>query len=113
MALFDRTLLLISVIKHETPVIGDLTNEENMETMYDKEQLKILLNELRKSDYIVQLNGVNPSAYTINGKRIAEDKRKEKNTLNSKSGSMPGGGDIDTISAVLNDLKQKNRIMNF
>src|SRR5690348_16157580 len=113
MPLFNRILLLTSLIKHETLTIDDLAKEENMGMLPDKEQLKTLLNELRESGCIVQLNGVNPSTYTINDKGITEGKRKEKEALQNKLEPMPDRGDMDTISTILNDLKKKNQDNEF
>ncbi|MGN6618830.1 MAG: hypothetical protein ACTHJ5_16770 [Ilyomonas sp.] len=114
MPLINRIQLLNSLIKHETLTIDDLAKEENMGMIPDKEQLKILLNELRKSGHILQLNGVNPFTYTISDTGVADGKRRKKEILdNNAFQHIPGGGEMDTVSTILDDLKQKNQDNEF
>jgi hypothetical protein len=81
----DRTIVLETLIKHETLTIEDLMKKENSGVMPDQVHLKFLLEELSDSGHIVHLKGVTPLTYSITRKGIEEGVRLGKlNRLPSK-----------------------------
>jgi hypothetical protein len=71
----NRTMVLQSLIKHETLTITDIGKKENLGISPDKMHLNFLLNELLESRDIDTLNGVIPCTYTITTKGIKEGER--------------------------------------
>jgi hypothetical protein len=71
----NRTIVLNSLIKHETLTITDLAKEENLGMVPDKVHLNCLINELVESGHIHALDGVIPITYTITTKGIQEGTR--------------------------------------
>lgn len=75
MANINRTIVLNSLVRHETLTIVDITKVENLGVVPDRVHLNYLLTELMESGHIQTLNGVTPVTYTITRKGIAEGKR--------------------------------------
>ena len=75
MTTLNRTMVLNSLIKHETLTIVDIRKAENLGMIPDKVHLNFLLNELIESGHINTLNGVLPLTYTITTKGIGEGER--------------------------------------
>lgn len=75
MSNINRTILLNSLIKHETLTIDDIGKKENLGMIPDEEQLQIMLNELVENGYVDALDGVTPCTYTITNKGIEEGER--------------------------------------
>ena len=71
----NRTIVLNSLIKHETLTIADIAQEKNLGVVPDKAHLNYLINELIESGHVETLNGVIPSTYTITTKGIQEGAR--------------------------------------
>ena len=71
----NRTIVLNSLIKHETLTILNIRKAENLGIVPDNVHLNFLLNELMESGHIETLNGVTPVTYTITNKGIAEGER--------------------------------------
>jgi len=71
----NRTLVLNSLIKHETLTILDIRKAENLGVIPDNARLNFLLNELIESGHVHALNGVTPLTYTITTKGIVEGER--------------------------------------
>lgn len=72
MTTINRTIVLNSLIKHETLTITDLAKEENLGMVPDKVHLQYLIDELVESGHAHALDGVFPSTYTITTKGIQE-----------------------------------------
>ena len=68
----NRTIVLNSLIKHETLTITDMAKEENFGFVPDAAHLNYLLGELVESGHIHALNDVIPITYTITTKGIQE-----------------------------------------
>ncbi|MEJ7678034.1 MAG: hypothetical protein WKG06_09255 [Segetibacter sp.] len=68
----DRTIVLNSLIKHETLTITDMATEKNLGMVPDKAHLNYLINELVESGHAHALDGVIPSTYTLTTKGIQE-----------------------------------------
>lgn len=80
MSTLNRTMVLHSLIKHETLTIIDFCKNENLGILMegilmDKTHLNFLLTELIESGDIEKLNGVMPCTYTITKKGIKEGER--------------------------------------
>ncbi|RZK10320.1 MAG: MarR family transcriptional regulator [Flavobacterium sp.] len=71
----NRTVVLNSLIKHETLTITDMAKEKNLGVIPDKAHLNYLIKELIESGHVETLNGVIPSTYTITSKGIQEGER--------------------------------------
>ena len=71
----NRTIVLNSLIKHETLTISDVGKEENLGMIANQDHLNFLLGELVESGHINTLNGVKPVTYTITEKGIKEGAR--------------------------------------
>jgi hypothetical protein len=71
----NRTIVLNSLIKHETLTITDIATEKCLGMIPDKAHLNYLINELIESGHVHALNGVIPSTYTITTKGIQEGAR--------------------------------------
>lgn len=71
----NRTIVLNTLIKHETLVIGDLVKKENLGLTPDTTHLQLLVDELIESGHVHQLEGVTPYTYCITDKGIQEGKR--------------------------------------
>ena len=77
----NRTMVLNTLIKHETLTIVDIRKAENIGLIPDNVHLNFL-NELIESRDIQTLNGATPLTYTITSRGIAEGKRLKENTEN-------------------------------
>ena len=75
MSKLNRTIILDTLIKHETLIIKDIGKEENLGFVPNKEDLQFLLDELTESGHLTMLSGVTPFTYTITDKGIAEGKK--------------------------------------
>lgn len=73
--MLNRSIVLNTLIKHETLVIGDLSKKENLGLMPNTSHLQLLIDELIESGHVHQLDGVTPCTYTITDKGIQEGKR--------------------------------------
>jgi hypothetical protein len=71
----SRTLVLNTLIKHETLTITDLAKKENLGMVANKFLLNFLLDDLVKSGEVQTLNGVIPVTYTITDAGIKEGER--------------------------------------
>jgi len=69
-----RTILLESLIKHETLRRDDIGKIENLGFVMDEIYLQVLLDELTQSGHLNILDGITPATYTITEKGIAEKK---------------------------------------
>lgn len=78
MSNINRTVVLNSLIKHETLTITDIRKEENLGMIPDVVHLNFLLNELIESGHVNTLGGVVPCTYTITDKGIQEGERLNK-----------------------------------
>jgi len=74
----NRTMVLNSLIKHETLTITDIAKEENLGIVPDKNHLNYLINELVESGHVHALDGVIPTTYTITTKGINEGMRLQR-----------------------------------
>jgi hypothetical protein len=72
MTTINRSIVLNTLIQHETLTIDDLAREENLGLIPNKDHLHFLLSELSDSGHITILNGVEPCTYTITEKGIHE-----------------------------------------
>jgi translation initiation factor 2 beta subunit (eIF-2beta)/eIF-5 len=75
MTTLNRTIVLNSLIKHETLTIVDIRKAENLGMIPDKVHLNFLLNELMESGHVDTLNGVLPLTYMITTDEIAEGEK--------------------------------------
>lgn len=75
MTTLNRTMVLNSLIKHETLTIVDIRKSENLGMIPDTVHLNFLLNELIDSGHVRALTGVLPLTYTITTNGIAEGER--------------------------------------
>lgn len=75
----NRTMVLNSLIKHETLTIEDIRKVEYFGMVPDNVHLNYLLNELIESGHVHTLNGVTPLTYTITQKGINEGRRLNEN----------------------------------
>lgn len=75
MLTINRTIVLNTLIRHETLTIDDLVKEENLGMVPNEDHLNFLLIELEQSGHITLLEGTNPVTYTITVKGIEEGKR--------------------------------------
>lgn len=78
MTTINRTIILNTLIRHETLTINDLGKEENLGMIPNQDHLNFLLTELEQSGHITLLEGTNPITYTITVKGIKEGKRLEE-----------------------------------
>ena len=74
-AIVNRTIVLNTLIKHETLTIGDISKEENLGVIPNQNNLQFLLDELHESGFIHLMDGVEPCTYTITDKGIIESTR--------------------------------------
>jgi hypothetical protein len=72
MLTLTRTLVLKTLIKHETLILSDIAKEENLGMIPNKDHLQSLLDELNESGHIHLMDGVVPQTYTITAKGINE-----------------------------------------
>ena len=75
----NRSIVLNSLIRHETLTIIDISKEKNLGVVPDKTHLNYLINELIESGHVYALDGVVPATYTITTKGIEEGKRLNEN----------------------------------
>jgi hypothetical protein len=75
MLTLNRTLVLKSLIKHETLLLGDIAKEENLGMIPNEAHLQYLLDELNESGHIHLMDGIEPPTYTITVKGINEGAR--------------------------------------
>jgi hypothetical protein len=75
MTSISRTVVLNTLIKHETLTITDLAKKENLGMVANKFLLNFLLDDLVKSGEVQTLNGVIPVTYTITDAGIKEGER--------------------------------------
>jgi hypothetical protein len=76
MLTLNRTVLLNTLIKHETLTLTDIGKHENLGLTPNKHHLQILLDELEQQSCIQKLDGAIPCTYTVTDKGIAEGKLK-------------------------------------
>jgi hypothetical protein len=76
--MLNRTIVLNTLIKHETLIIGDLSKKENLGLTPSSSHLQLLLDELIESGHVHLLAGVSPCTYTITDRGIQEGKRLEE-----------------------------------
>lgn len=72
MLTLNRTLLLNTLIKHETLTLTDIGKKENLGLTPNKHHLQILLDELEQQSCIQKLGGAMPCTYTVTDKGIAD-----------------------------------------
>lgn len=82
--MLSRTIVLSTLIRHETLTADDIAKEENLGLVPNKEHLQLLLDELTASEHIHILSGAVPCTYTITDKGIKEGERL-KEAANSNS----------------------------
>ena len=73
--MLNRTIVLNTLIKHETLTIDDIAKEENLGMKPNEEHLQLLLDELTESNYIHILGSAATRTYTITDKGIREGER--------------------------------------
>lgn len=78
MLILNRSLVLNTLIKHETLTLIDIAKEENLGIVPNTDHLQSLLDELNESGHIHLMDGVVPSTYTITDKGIKEGERLTK-----------------------------------
>lgn len=71
----NRTIVLNTLIKHETLTIYDFAKEGYLGMTPSENHLQFLLDELVESGHIGMLSGVIPCTYTITAKGIREGAR--------------------------------------
>jgi len=81
--MLNRTIVLNTLIRHETLTIIDIAKEENLGTVPNEEHLQLLLDELTESDHVHILSGAVPRTYTITDKGIKEGARLQAEAENS------------------------------
>jgi len=72
MSTLNRTLLLNTLIKHETLTLTDIGKQENLGLTPNKHHLQMLLDQLEQESCIQKLSGAMPCTYTVTDKGIAE-----------------------------------------
>jgi hypothetical protein len=72
MLTLNRTLLLNTLIKHETLTLTDIGKKENLGLTPNRHHLQILLDQLEQQSCIQKLDGAKPCTYTVTDKGIAE-----------------------------------------
>jgi len=70
--MLNRTVVLNTLIKHETLTIDDIAKEENLGMIPNEEHLQNLLDELTESNHIHILGSAAIRTYTITDKGIRE-----------------------------------------
>lgn len=75
MLTLNRTLVLQTLIKHETLIRSDIAKEENLGMIPDNDQLQSILDELNESGFIHLMDGIQLPTYTITEKGIQEAKK--------------------------------------
>jgi len=75
MTTLNRTIVLNTLIKHETLTLTDIAKAENLGMIPNEQHLRFLLEELDESGYIQKLDGAAVSTYTITDKGIEEGER--------------------------------------
>ena len=75
MVTLNRTIVLNTLIQHETLTLDDFAKEENLGLVPNTHHLRLLLEELEGDSYVQQLSGTALCTYTITDKGIAEGKR--------------------------------------
>ena len=75
MSTLNRTIVLNTLIKHETLTLGDIAKKENLGVVPNEMHLKFLLDELNESGHLHEMSGVTPCTYTITDKGIEEGAR--------------------------------------
>jgi len=70
--MLSRTLILNTLIKHETLTIADIAKEENLGVVPNEEHLQSILDELTASNHIHILGSAKIRTYTITDKGIRE-----------------------------------------
>jgi len=83
--MLNRTIVLNTLIKHETLTIDDIAKEENLGIVPNEEHLQLLLDELTESNHIHILGSAVTRTYTITDKGIKEGER-----LNAEAESNNG-----------------------
>jgi hypothetical protein len=74
MSTLNRTLLLNTLIKHETLTLQDLGKKENLGITANEHHLRLLVGELEEDSYIQKLDGAIPHTYTITDKGMQKAK---------------------------------------
>jgi hypothetical protein len=77
----NRTLILNTLIRHETLTIGDIAKEENLGIIPDLKHVDFLVSELTESGHIQQLDGAIPPTFTITTKGIEEGERLSREAI--------------------------------
>lgn len=85
MSTLNKSIVLDSLIKHETLSIDDISKEANLGMVPNMNHLNSLLIDLKSSGYIDILNDIKPVTYTITEKGIQEGVR-----LVDKATAKPG-----------------------
>ena len=75
MATLNRTLVLNTLIKHETLTLIDLGKEENLGIDANGHHLRLLVDEMEEDSLIQKIDGAVLCTYTVTDKGIAEGKR--------------------------------------
>ncbi len=83
--MLNRTIILDTLIRHETLTIMDIAKEENLGMVPDKEHLQFLLDELTESNHIHILGAARTPTYTITDKGIKEGARLKEEAKNCAS----------------------------
>ena len=83
--MINRTIVLNTLIKHETLTATDVEKEENLGLVPDGNNLKFLLDELVESGHISILGGASKLTYTITNKGISEGIRLNEEEKKNRS----------------------------
>ena len=89
MATLNRTIVLNTLIKHETLVLCDLAKMANPGIIPKENHLQFLIDELIESGHVHMLNGVIPNTYTITKKGISEGARLAREVRDSNTSIHP------------------------
>lgn len=71
----NPSLVLDTLIKHETLTIHDLSKEENLGIPCTPEEVEPLLHKLKDHGFVTALANVHPPTYTITDKGIKEGRK--------------------------------------
>ena len=74
MSVMNRTIILNTLIEHETMTIDDIALHLDAGLLSNQEHMKFLLDHLKENGHIQMLAGVTPQTYTITEDGIREGK---------------------------------------
>lgn len=75
MPLLNRKIILDTLIKHETIMLSEFGNDQNMGFKPNMVHMQLLLDELEQESFIQKLSGAVSCTYSITNKGIEEGER--------------------------------------